>query len=355
MKIALIGRYGEGDIVPGPERVARELYGQFKKNDFDVTFIEYFFTGYLDYSFFKKIFGKEKKENDVLRLGVLPIIFRLLKEQYDVIHFINTQRFQIIIFTIKQFLKAKFVSSFHGLFKNETKLTNLKRSFLDLWIEKMAISKSDFFIFPSKFLLDLFNKNYNLSKDKCIVIHNGVSEIFYNKRNHFETKKIYNFVYYHSFGKGLNDFLSKISPKFVSAFRIFVIGKEEKLGTFNKNIQIFFVPPMTRDLLLEFLSDKDFVIKSSVFDAFPTIAIECMTMGIIPIVSEHSGIKEIINNNINGFIYKDDDENLSSLLREIFDGKFNLDVISTNASKIYKQLNWGKISKQYLSIYKSVL
>jgi hypothetical protein len=39
MKIALIGRYGEGDIIPGPERVARELYRQLKKQNFDVTFL----------------------------------------------------------------------------------------------------------------------------------------------------------------------------------------------------------------------------------------------------------------------------------------------------------------------------
>ena len=38
MKIALVGRYGEGDILTGPERVARELYLQLKKKNIDVTF-----------------------------------------------------------------------------------------------------------------------------------------------------------------------------------------------------------------------------------------------------------------------------------------------------------------------------
>ena len=194
MKIALIGRYGEGDIIPGPERVARELYQQFKKNNIDVTFIEYFFTGYSDYSFLKKIFGKKKVEDNVLRLGILQIIFKLLIEQYDVIHFINAQRFQIIIFILKQFLKAKFISSFHGLYINETKLINVKKSFLDLWIEKISVSKSDILIFPSKLLSNLFKKEYKLTQ-KYHIVPNGIDEDFAKKQIVPDFSKEYNFVY----------------------------------------------------------------------------------------------------------------------------------------------------------------
>ena len=351
MKIAVIGRYGEGDIVPGPERVARELYGQFKKNDFDVTFIEYFFTGYLDYSFFKKIFGKEKKENDVLRLGVLPIIFRLLKEQYDVIHFINTQRFQIIIFTIKQFLKAKFVSSFHGLFKNETKLTNTKRSFLDLWIEKLSVAKSDILIFPSKLLSNMFEKEYKVTK-KHFIIPNGVDENFTRKQTAPDFSKGYKFVYYNSFGLGLEELLYDFSLN--PNFKLFVIGNKKKVEM--KNVDITFVNPMNKDSLKDFLSDKHFVVKSSAFDSFSIFVAECMCSGVIPIVSENIGIKDFIENGMNGFVYDSSvPNNLNEIFNDIQTGKYDLNTISANAKKIYEQLNWGKISKQYLSIYKSVL
>ena len=352
MKIALIGRYGEGDIIPGPERVARELYQQFKKNNIDVTFIEYFFTSYSDYSFLKKIFGKKKKGNNVLRLGILPLIFRLLKERYDVIHFINTQRFQIIIFSLKQFLKAKFVSSFHGFCKNETKLISVKRSFLDLWIEKLSVTKSDILIFPSKLLLNLFEKEYEINQ-KHAMVPNGVEEDFIREQIVPDFSKEYKFVYYNSFDVGLEELLNEFSSN--PNFRLFVIGKGREIENKN-NVDITFINPMDKGSLFNFLSDKQFVIKSSAFDSFSIFVAECMCSGVIPIVSENIGIKDFIENGMNGFVYDSSvPNNLNEIFNDIQTGKYDLNTISANAKKIYEQLNWGKISKQYLSIYKSVL
>jgi glycosyltransferase involved in cell wall biosynthesis len=368
MKIALIGRYGESDILPGPERVAREFYLQLKKKNIDVTFIEYFFSGYSDYSLFNKVFGKKIKNDNVLQLGIIPLIVKLLKEQFDIIHFVNSQRFSLVIFFLKPFLKARFICTLHGLNKAEVKNSKLKRAFLDLWIEKISLKKSKILIFPSNFLFNLFKKNYNFYEDKCKIIHNGIGEVFYENQTlsfrrrgqgavKSNEKKIYNFVYYNSFNKGLKELLNEIPVTFDLPFRIFVIGKEEKIENLNKNIEVNFVPPMTRPSLLEFLSDKHFIIKSSVsdFDAFPTIAIECMSMGIIPVVSEKTGIKEIIKNNINGFIFGNGNESLSSLLEKIIEDKFNLIEISRNASKIYEKLNWGIVSEQYIQLYNSLV
>ncbi len=363
MKIALIGRYGEGDILPGPERVARELYQQLKKKNIDVTFIEYFFTDYIDYSILNKIFGKKENDDSVLRLGIIPLIIKLLKEQFDIIHFVNSQRFSLVVFFLKPFLKAKFISTFHGLNKTEVKNSKSKRSFLDVWVEKISIKKSAILIFPSKLLFNLFKKNYNFPEDKCKIIYNGISEVFQKNKNQTLSLisrrqgevKTYNFFYYNSFGKGLKEILAAIPEKVDFQLRIFVIGMKEKLENVNKNIEINFVHPMSKNSLLEFLSDKHFQIKSLAFDSFSIFTAECMTMGIIPIVSENTGIKELIENYINGFIYSDSKESLSSLLKEIFEGKFNLNEISLNASKIYGKLNWENVSEQYIQLYKSVI
>ena len=354
MKIALIGRYGEGDILPGPERVARELYLQLKQKNSNVTFIEYFFIGYKDYSLYNKIFGKKILNDNVLRLGIIPLIIKLLNEQFDIIHFVNSQRFSLVIFFLKSLLKAQFISSFHGLIKVEIKNSKLKRTFLDLLVEKISIKKSAILIFPSKLLFNLIRKNYNFPEDKCKIIYNGISEVFHTKKILFDQEKIYNFVYYNSFGKGLNELLKEIPENKDFRFRIFVIGMEEKLENVNKNIEINFVHPMSKNSLLEFLSGKHFIIKSSAFDSFSIFTAECMTMGIIPIVSENTGIKELIENNVNGFIYSKSKESLSYLLNQIFEDKFNLNEISLNASKIYEKLNWANVSEQYISLYKSV-
>lgn len=350
MKIALMGRYGEADIIPGPEKVARELYTQLKKQNVDVTFIEYFFTGYIDYSFFKKIFGKKRKENEVLRLGILQIIFKLHKEQYDIIHFVNIQRFQIIIFILGPFLKSKFISSFHGLYKNEAKLINIRRSFLDSWIEKLSINKSKVLTFPSKLLFDLFKKEYNFLQ-KHFIIPNGVDEDFIKEQMVPDFSKGYNFVYYNSFNLGLEELLNSFPSN--PDFKLFVIGNERKT---NKNVNITFVNPMNKEALLNFLFGKHFVIKSSAFDSFSIFTAECMSMGIIPIVSENTGIKDFIKHGVNGFIYESSDsKSLVELVNDIYNKRYDLDMISRSTKKIYDELYWGKVSEEYLSVYKSII
>jgi glycosyltransferase involved in cell wall biosynthesis len=355
MKIALIGRYGEGDILPGPERVARELYKQLKKKNVDVTFIEYFFSGYNDYSFLRKIFGSKVNEDGILRLGILPLTIKLLREQFDVIHFINSQRFSLAVFFIKPLLKAKFLSTLHGLNKIEAKELRLKRKFLDVWVEKITIKKSDLLIFPSAYLIDLFMNYYSLA-GKNEVIHNGISDLFFKNRISFIKKDVYNFIYFHSFNKGLDELINHYLKEVNLPLRIFAIGKDITIKSNNRNIEIINVSPMNHFSLIEFLSDKHFIIKSSFIDSFSIISVECMAMGIIPIVSENIGVKEIIDNKINGFIYNSNDkENLLLLLRDIYEGKYNLQKISLNASKTTERLSWENVSEKYIQLYKFIV
>ena len=43
MKIVLVGRYGEGDILSGPEKVGRELFYHISKSNPNSKFLTYFF------------------------------------------------------------------------------------------------------------------------------------------------------------------------------------------------------------------------------------------------------------------------------------------------------------------------
>jgi len=354
MKIALIGRYGEGDIIPGPERVSRELYISLKGKNCDVTFIEYFFNGYSDYSFLNKIFGsKIKKDNGVLRLGIIPLILKLLKEQFDIIHIVNSQRFILIIFLFKNILKGKIISTVHGFYQYELPEKKRKRQFLDLLVEKKIIHNSDLLIFPSNLLLTLFKNHYEIPKDKNRIIFNGIGSGFFFNKKYFNRNNKLNCIYYNTFGKGLNKFLLSMPEEIKSQIKISVLGRKNKYDTQNKDIEIVFSDAMNQKSLIKFLEDKHFIVKSE-FESFSILTAECMAAGVIPIVSEDTGIKEIISNGVNGFIYKDN-KSLPVLLKEIFGDRYNLPKISENASKIYDELKWDKISSQYITVYKLLL
>jgi len=354
-----VGRYGEGEILSGPERVARELYYELKSKNEKVVFIEYFFSGYSNSTVFKKIFGKETLNNNVKRLGIIPLIF-FLREKFDVLHIVNLQRFILAIIPLK-FLGSKIVTTFHGLIKNEIPQKNYfkKKYFLDILLEKLLVKKTELLIFPSTLLLKQFQKNYHLSEKKYKIIPNGVSKSFLENERQFPAiEKSLKLVFYNgldqSINRGLQDLLFLLE-KVKYDIELFIIGEQEILNHSSK-IKMIYQAPISHNELKTFLKEKHFVIKSVIFDSFSVFVLECMSLGLIPLISENVGIKDLIEHKVNGFVYdsKSNDE-LAELINEIAEGKYNLSTISANANETSRKLDWQIITGEYISAYSSIL
>lgn len=362
MKIVLVGRYGEGDILTGPERVARELFSELTKNNIQAVFVDYYFSGYEASSLLKKIFGKEYIHNSlILRLGIFPFLFMLHQKKFEIIHIVNSQRFILFLLLLNPFFSGRIVTTVHGFIRNEIPAKNIwkKRYFVDLWVEKLLAKKSNLLIFPSKLLFEIFNMHYKISQKKYQIIPNGVSKIFWNRATsfpHFENS--IKLVFYKGFNDGINRGLDKLLDmmKYMkNEVELFIIGNKVEVKP-EKNIKIYFTNSMSHAELINFVSDKHFIIKSSVFDSFSILIAECMTLGLIPIISENIGIKDIIEHGVNGFVYNSSSSNeLSELMNEIYQGKYDLNLISANAKETSKALSWEKITEKYFSAYKSIL
>lgn len=364
MKIALIGRFGEGDILTGPERVARELSSELKRNNVQITFIEYFFSGYRNSTVLKKIFGKEALDSDgsILRLGIIPILLRLRKENFDLVHVVNSQRFLLLILLLKHFIKSKFVTTLHGFSRTEIPPDNylLKRYFIDLWVEKLIIKKSELLVFPSKTLFEVFNHYYKISESRNKIIPNGVSSIFSKHNNPFPAiKDSLKLVFYNGFSDSINrglNVLVDLLCKTKNKVELFVIGQREPEINSHEKVKITYVKPKAHKDFIDFMSDKHFVIKSQTFDSFPLLIAECMALGVVPIVHNNTGIKDYIEDKVNGFVYNIAPSNdLVKILDDISDGRYDLTSISSNAKKIYDKLNWENVTKYYIEAYNSIL
>ena len=362
MKIALIGRFEEGEVVAGPERVARELLFELKKLNPETVFIEYFFSGYANSTIFKKLIGKEfVQENSIIRLGIFPLIIFLVKEKFEIIHIINLQRFIFILFLLKPFLKSKITATLHGFLRFEVPQKNfwIKRYFIDLWVEKLIIKKCQLLVFPSQLIFETFKKHYHVLEKKYKIIPNGVGKIFKVQNRSFPTiKNSLRIIFYTSSidasKKGLEELIESLNNAKYK-IELFVIGEEGKAIS-SVNLEIVFAGKMSHQTLVKFLSDKHFVIKSGVFDTFSIFIAECMTMGIIPIINENVGIKDYIENKVNGFVYnKSSSTDLPKLLEEIFEMKYDLEVISAKAKKISEELNWEIIAKKYYTSFQSLI
>jgi glycosyltransferase involved in cell wall biosynthesis len=362
VKLALTGRFGENEIVPGPERFSRELFNILNKNNPPVVLIEYFFKGYSDYSLYKKYFGKKTLNNSLQRVGILPLIFRLIKERFDVIHLVNSQRYQLIILLLKTLLKYKIISTLHGF--TEYELKNRKnylkeRHFIDLWVEKSIIKKSDLIVFPSNLLADAFRSKYSAYQHKFTVIPNGIGQEFTSVTNFPDFNDKFSILFYnsfdHSINKGLQELVDHLSLVKNIKIKLFVLGYEDKVNNKNPDLEIIFKDLLNRESFISFCKDTNYIIKSGAFEPFSIIIAECMTLGLIPIITENVGIKDFIKHGINGFLYDyRSSESLADLLKNISERKYNLREISDNSKKIACQLSWDNVAEKYLNAYKSL-
>lgn len=362
MKIALIGRYGKGEIIAGPERFARELFKELKNQNQQVVFIEYFFSGYKYSSIFKKLFGKEEAYNNtIIRLGIVPFLLTLHSRKFDVLHIVNSQRFIIFLLVLNPFFSVRIITTLHGFIRNEIPTKNIwtKRDFIDIWVEKLLIKKSSLIIFPSSLLLSTFRQFYNITVEKNIVIHNGISGIFFEQQTVFPSiENTIKLVFYNGSNNAINrglDKLLELMNNLKYEFELYVIGDKVEVK-YQKNIRIIFADPMSQVELINFVSDKHFIIKSSAADSFSILIAECMALGVIPIISENIGIKDVIIHGENGFIYNSSSSiDLATLMNEIYQSKYDLNQISANARKTSGKLTWEKITEEYISVYKSIL
>ena len=359
MKIVFLGKFNQNQILTGPEKYTVNLLNFISKS-FESVFIEYYFKSYKRSNFLTRIFGKEiiSSSPEILRLGNLRLFLYLLKHQPEIIHVLTSERFTIPVYLYKIFLKSKVVTTFHSVLRYEIPYDSIRRKKIDkykdfIW-ETFAVKFSDKLIFLSEAQLELAKRFYNLNNHKNYIIPNGVEIEFYNPNKIFNIKESINIVFYNGINdnieRGLDEIVSMLNLLNSNKIKFYIIGGIKKIIDAKFNYE--FVSPMNKSELIDFLKDKHVILKSIFYDSFSIFALECMTAGLILIVSQKVGISSFINNCENGFIY--DSNNLSELrtiIEKIINEKYNLQQISENARKIVNKLSWDKVAKKYFDLY----
>ena len=364
MKIIFLGRYNPSENLRGPEKVAKRLFENISCTDLDLTFIEYFFDG-KEYNLFKKIFGAEKNianGKTIFRLGLARLFFFLLKEKPDIIHLVTFERFAFVAFIYKMFSKVKIIYTVHGIICYENNFLKENLSYYyktkDKYFEKVVFKFSDKIIFLSGISLKFAEKYLTVDKEKVQIIPNGIDRCFYeikrlqNKNENTPLKIVFIGDYFRK-EKGL-DFLINSLKNIQFSIELFIIGKTTKIYDSFKslNLKIKFINKFEQNKYAEFLCDKDIIISSSFYDNFSISTIEAMAAGLIPIVTRETGMSELIQDGINGFIYDYGDSSaILNVLKNLTLDLSKLRMVSANARKIFAQLSWENIAEQYLNTY----
>lgn len=366
--IVFVGRNVESEKLSGPEKFSRRIFAKIagKLPAENVSFIQYFFNG-RKYSLGEKMFGFNETEYDgakVYRAGLFTFYRMLKKLRPAVIHITAFERFTVIAVLYRMLNRVKIVYTCNGVVKYEN--SELKKEpFLyrlkDSICERIIFRFSDKIVFPSANALDISKKYYKNSALKAAVIPHGIDEVFCkavgSPAANTKTGKVINavFLYKNVLNNSGLDFLMNFLKSDESKVILHIITKHE-INTAGVNSVINVIQPMDTSELAEFYSGKDIFFSLNEYDTFSISTAEAMAAGVIPVVTNQTGVRSFIEDGANGFtVSYGDTQHLSGIINTILSMDQNKQLeLKRNASAIYEKLNWDIAADSYMQHYKQL-
>lgn len=268
----------------------------------------------------------------------------------------------------------KLVITPHGMLKEEykhaQKFMTKVNYIMAIGIESLLIKKFHNFIFIADYAKNYFFENYsylNYPPCKFEVIPNPLNQLFFSEPLY--PKTINNLIFIGRIVplKGLEILLSAITKVKTAGYnvKLAVVGGfdddiyKKKIFTqidkFNISEIVNFLGWQKTDKVFELLKNSDCLVLPSYQEILPVSILEAMAMGKIVVSSDVGGCPEMIQNNVNGFLFKKGDVNdLTTVLFNAM-GHKNLTMIAKNAhSKAIEHYQTDKVTDKILAFYKSI-
>lgn len=364
ISVAYIGRFNPDEILSGPEKTAKRIFAEHSKNH-KSTFLQYYFDG-RKYGLWKKLWGKETQQVDRNASIITTGLFRLygiLKElKPDIIHIITFERFAVAALLYAKMNSVKVIYNEHGVITHENlKLKNFKMShrLKDKFCEKRFLTSADKLVFPSETALDTAESYFRVDETKAVILPNGIDEHFKltGRKRISQGKLKAVFIYKNEFSRTGLELLSASLFELKTDLELYIISGEEMELKLGNNIKLNWVKFIPCQELAEFYWDKDIFLSLNSYDTFSISTAEAMASGLIPIITEQTGIERYICSGINGFVIDDGNpESLSTLIGGISEmSPEKRQSLSANAARIYELISWKEVYQMYLELYREVL
>ncbi len=298
-------------------------------------------------------------------LTSIPAFSKKIKELiqtngYDIVHGhgISSQAY------LKTKGRSPFIYTLHGI--SSEHLIGYKqplRALLKVLFDKEStcVKAADKIICVSNKTAEDAVNYYNIRKEKCVVIPNGVDTKRFKKKRHRKTNTI-GFVGYVHEHKGIHFLLRamKLVIKYVNDAELIIVGNGniKKFRNMARKLEIEnsvnFTGPVSRSKLEKLYSTFDVFVMPSLYEGFGIAPLEAMASGVPIIVSDTGQLSELADRT--GFVI--DPENTRQLAEKIEtilqDDKLRT-MLSKNCLEKAKYYEWDRIAKMTLDVYKSLL
>jgi len=356
MKVIFAGSYNTGEIFSGPEKVSKRIFEEYSKID-KTLFICYFQDGN-KYGYIKKLFGSKKitsvNGSDVLMLGIIRMLYEILKLKPKFIHIPCFDRFTVFLYVLRLFSKVKIYYILNGIVRHENKyfikesqLTVLK----NIIVEKIIVYASDRIFYLSEFSKKILFMYYSPDVSRLTKAINGLDECFlgFAKPTKIDYKSIVFIGNIDREEKGFRFLLEALS-KFEIKTKLYIIDSAEKRVRFKllPNLKISVTDKMKPVEMVEYLKDKQIIVSPSKYDQFPISILEASSCGLYPILTNQTGLSEIMGEYISTSTFDyGDEKSFLDILTEFFNGSLTYQLKTD-----LEQLSWKNIfEKYYLGYY----
>lgn len=295
----------------------------------------------------------------------VKLIFWLLKnsEKFDLIHIIHGRLHSVpAIFAGKILNKPIIIKLGRGGKKHFDINSVSKKKIVGSFFSKYILKNVNGWIANSGIIVSNL-KSYNIRDEIIYKIYNGIN-IKDVKINKFRNDKTFIVV-----GR-LDE--EKSCHQIIKAFSKIPENLRVKLFFLGDGEQRFFLENLCKDLkqthriffkgktenVNEELVKADFYISASESEGMSNALLESMALGIPAITSNVSGVKEIVIDNKNGFIFETNNEKMfyDKLIKAIEYSKENYLAMSRSASEhILKNFSMETISKKHIKLYEDII
>ncbi len=234
------------------------------------------------------------------------------------------------------------------------------------WIydmERSALHQADLIMPVSNYTGSILTSHYGISKNKIKTIHNGIGNSIqsFRKEKTFPEKMVL-FIGRLTGQKGPEYFLdiaTKIYRKFKNV-RFVIAGTGEKLthlledGAYRQiGNRVHFTGFIDREKINELLSMADVYCMPSVSEPFGLTALEAAQFGVPTVISERSGVAEVLSGSLKADFW-DIDLMVEHILKLLSDNKTREKVIHQN-NKALEKLTWLNAAKSVAEAYEMIL
>ncbi|MET7030260.1 glycosyltransferase [Sediminicola luteus] len=280
-----------------------------------------------------------KKEKPQIVMGTvshLNLAIGLISYIFPNIHFLGRQA------------AISKISSYHS---------SGNKNYLFSFLLKTALRKLDYIICQSADMLQDCKDEFGIKEENLKIIRNPITDSFKVKTtNNIDTTNIHKFITVGRLSqiKGHERILEVLS-KFELPFTYTIIGDGPKKNAILEKVdflglkdKVTFIT-FTREVS-KYLSQSDFFLQGSFSEGFPNALLESCAVG-TPVIAFNApgGTGEIVENGINGFIVKDQEEFLDRLNNlEFFDPQ-------KVSESVYKKFAKEIILNEYETFFQKIV